>query len=253
MDASKALGQLPATLRDELLQAFSNIITNFREGRWEPSELNGGKLCEIIYSILIGYISGTFPAKSSKPSNMLAACQALERSASTSPRSIRIQIPRILIGLYEIRNNRGVGHTGGDVNPNHMDATVIVYCSKWLLAELVRIFHNVDTATANEVVENMIEKEIPTVWCINNKKRVLNNNLTMKEKTLLLLYSENSPTNEIDLISWVEHTNSAVYRRDILIRGHKARLWEYDRKLKTITLSPVGIKYVEEKLHDHLN
>jgi hypothetical protein len=41
-----ALCVLPATLRDELLSAFNEIVKNYREHRWEPSELNGGKLCE---------------------------------------------------------------------------------------------------------------------------------------------------------------------------------------------------------------
>lgn len=242
-------GLLPPTLRDELFQTFNNIAINFREGRWEPSELNGGKLCEVIYSILDGYISGKFPNKSSKPNNMFASCQALYNAPSSFPRSLRIQIPRMLISLYDMRNNRGVGHVGGDVDPNHMDATFVLYCSKWLLAELIRVFHNTDVTTATRMVENIIEKEIQIVWRVNDKKRVLNNNLTMRDKTLLLLYSENGPTNEADLVSWVEHTNATIYRRDILVAGHKTKLWEYDRKLKTITLSPVGIEYIEEKLY----
>ncbi|MBB3083292.1 hypothetical protein [Geodermatophilus sabuli] len=47
----------------------------------------------------------------------------------------------MMIGLYDIRNNRGVGHAGADVDPNHMDATVVLYQSKWLVAELVRLLH----------------------------------------------------------------------------------------------------------------
>lgn len=248
MDISKAFDQLPASLRDELLQAFKNITTNFREGKWEPSELNGGKLCEVIYSILEGYISGTLPAKSHKPSNMFAACQALSQAPSSFSRSIRIQIPRMLITLYEVRNNRGVGHVGGDVNPNHMDASVVIYCSKWLMAELIRIFHNVDTVTATASVENLIEKELPKIWQVKDVKRVLNNKLTMKEKTLLLLYSETGPVKEAILLAWTEHTNAGVFRRDILMVGHKAKLWEYDRKTKDVILSPLGIDYVEKHL-----
>lgn len=244
-----AFGQLPTSLRDELLQAFNKIVINFKENKWEPSEFNGGKLCEIIYSILNGYVSGAYPQASTKPPNMVAACQSLSNVPTTFPRSVRIQIPRILMALYEVRNNRGVGHVGGEVDPNHMDATVVLYCSKWLMAELIRIFHNVDTATATAAVEDLIEKEIPLIWRVNDKKRVLNNKLTMKEKTLLLLYSETGSVNEVALVSWVEHTNSAVYRRDILTAGHKAKLWEYDRKLKTITLSPIGIEHVEKNYY----
>jgi len=100
---SSALGMIPEGLRTPLLKAYNEIQTNFRERRWEPSELNGGKLCEIVYTIINGYIAGTFPSKPAKPSNMVSACQALEQtSAGATSRSVRIQTPRILVALYEI-------------------------------------------------------------------------------------------------------------------------------------------------------
>jgi hypothetical protein len=136
------LAGVPATLRDELLKALNEVLRNYRERRWEPSELNGGKLCEIVYTILRGHVDGKFPSKASKPANMVDACKGLEQADSKKfPRSIRIQIPRMLIALYEIRNNRGVGHVGGDVDPNLVDATAVVAMSKWTVAELIRVFH----------------------------------------------------------------------------------------------------------------
>lgn len=106
---ASALSPVPAGLRDPLLDAFREIVRNFREERWEPSELNGGKLCEVTYTILRGYIDGSYASGPSKPQNMVDACRALEREPSSLPRSIRIQIPRILMGLYEIRSNPGRG------------------------------------------------------------------------------------------------------------------------------------------------
>lgn len=247
MDYAQTLGNLPHTLRTELLDAFNEIVTNYREGKWEPSELNGGKLCEIVYTILKGYTNGSYPGHSSKPSNMVDACKLLEQAGSTFPRSVKIQMPRMLTALYEVRNNRGVGHVGGEVNPNHMDASVVLAMSKWVLAELVRIFHNIDTKTATEVVELLTEREIPMIWLVNGKKRVLKTSLSMKEKTMVLLYSE-PIVKESTLFNWVEHTNSAVYRRDILVKGHKSKLWEYDKSAKTVALSPLGSDYVERNL-----
>ena len=143
MDPDKAFGSLPVGLRRDLLGAFEQILRNFRERRWEPAELNGGKLCEVVYSILRGQVDGKMPSRASKPKNMLEACQALEQvDAKKASRSVRIQIPRMLIALYEVRNNRGVGHVGGDVNPNLMDARVVVEMSKWVMADLVRVFHD---------------------------------------------------------------------------------------------------------------
>src|SRR5580698_605737 len=129
IDLSKVLIGLPTGLREPLLKTFREIASNFLEHRWEPSELNGGKFCEVVYSIIAGAIKKNFPSSPSKPSNMRDACQALEKMPANSDlvgdRSFRIQIPRLLTSLYEIRNNRGVGHIGGDVDPNFMDATAV--------------------------------------------------------------------------------------------------------------------------------
>ena len=133
---TSVLDTLPEGLRKELLDAFNQIVKNFRERRWEPSELNGGKLCEVVYTILKGYGDGKYPAKAAKPKNMVLACQKLETEAAGAPRSIRIHIPRMPIALYEIRNNRNVGHVGGDVDPNHMDAVCVLQMAKWIMAEL---------------------------------------------------------------------------------------------------------------------
>jgi len=242
------LGLLPDGLRSELLTAYSRIVKNYRERRWEPSELNGGKLCEIAYTVLRGHVDGSFPSSSKKPRNMVDACRALEQASSTHSRSVRIQIPRMLIALYEIRNNRGVGHVGGDVNPNHMDAACVLQMSKWILSELVRLFHDVDTETASDAIESIVERLVPIVWEVDGLLRVLDTGLTMKEKTLVLLYHRSESVRESDLVEWVEHSNASVYRRDVLGKSHKEKLLEYNPETRMVTISPKGIGLVEDAL-----
>jgi hypothetical protein len=243
------LGLLPRELRNELLAAYTRIVKNYRERRWEPSELNGGKFCEVVYTILRGYIDGAFAAAAVKPRNMVDACHSLEQAPSSAfSRSVRIQIPRMLIALYEIRNNRGVGHVGGDVDPNHMDATCVLQMSKWILGELVRVFHNVDTETASDAIESIVERVVPIVWEIDGRLRVLDTDLTMKDKTLLLLYHHSESVHESDLVGWVEHSNASVFRRDILRKAHRQKLIEYNPTTRMVTISPKGIEYVEETI-----
>lgn len=248
MEKANLFNGLPVTLRDELFDAFDTIVKNYREERWEPAELNGGKLCEVVYTIIKGYADGgVYPARASKPSNMVDGCRALERLPRTMPHTIKIQIPRILMALYDVRNNRGVGHTGGDVNPNHMDATYVLYSAKWLMAELIRIFHNLSTNEASEAVELIIEREVPAIWSVDGVRRVMNTGMSMSDKTLLLLYSVGKAT-EKELFNWAEHSNSTMYRNSILIPGHKERSWEFNQQAKTLTISPDGIKKAEKFL-----
>lgn len=238
---------LPAKLRTELLDAYNEVMRNFRERRWEPAELNGGKLCEVVYSILKGYVDGKYPDRATKPKNMVLACQELE-AATSAPRSIRIQIPRMLIALYEIRNNRNVGHVGGDVDPNHMDAVCVVQMTKWIVAELVRVLHDLPTEEATQIVDQLVERDTPWIWDVNGKKRVLKTALLMRDKTLILLHAAHAPVSEDHLVSWLEHSNASVYRRDVLRKLHAERLIEYDADTRTALLSPLGIADVEERL-----
>jgi hypothetical protein len=245
---TSVLGPLPEGLRKELLDAFNQIVKNFRERRWEPSELNGGKLCEVVYTILKGYADGKYPTKAAKPKNMVLASQQLETEAAAAPRSIRIQIPRMLIALYEIRNNRNVGHVGGDVDPNHMDAVCVLQMAKWIVAELVRVLHNVSTEEATAIVDGLADRETPLIWEVNGKKRVMSTRLSMRAKALLLLHVSNGPVAEADLVSWIEHSNGSAFRRDVLRPAHKERMVEYDADARTVQISPPGIAYVEEDL-----
>jgi len=248
IDPAIVLAQLPSGLRDPLLASFNEVVVNFRERRWAASELDGGKLCEVVYTILKGQVDGSFPPTPSKPSNMAQACMDLAKADSRFPRSVRIQIPRMLIALYEIRNNRGVGHVGGDVDPNHMDATVVLAMAQWILAELVRIFHGTDTRTATDAVDALVERTIPIVWEVDGKRRVLDSSLKMKQKMLLLLYSLPSVVAEATLVDWLEHSNPSVFRRDILVPAHNSRLIEYNQTAKTVRLSPLGAREVERTL-----
>src|SRR6266851_8841323 len=101
MVPSALLPSIPGMLRTALIEALSEICTNYAERRWEPSELNGGKLCEVVYCILQGALTGAFPSSATKPPNMLLACQALERlpanASRMGDRSLRILIPRLLV------------------------------------------------------------------------------------------------------------------------------------------------------------
>ncbi len=251
IDIDIAFGTLPATLRTELLDCYRSILRNFIESRWEPSELNGGKMCEVVYCILKGYIDSTYPSKATKPVNFVDACRALEQASASNSRSVRIQIPRVLIAVYEIRNNRGVGHIGGDVNPNHLDAYFVLSSVKWILAELVRLYHSISMAEAYATIESIIERTSPIVWEIDGQKRILNPKISKRNQTLLLLYHQPEGVLESNLLNWTEYVNASIYRNKILKVLHSERLVEYNEKNRTATISPRGIIYVEETLLEY--
>jgi hypothetical protein len=242
----QALASLPDGLRQPLLQEFNNIINNYLENRWAPSELSGGKFCEIVYTILEGYTTGNYASNPSKPRNFVDACRRLENHAGI-PRSFQILIPRLLPALYEIRNNRGVGHVGGDVDPNFMDSTAVVSMASWVMAELVRVLHGVPISEAQQLVDNLVERRLPLVWKSRDVRRVLKPQLSLKDQILLLVASTSTKVPVDQLFQWLDYGDRAYFNR-LLRKLHDNRMIEFDKESQEIELLPPGSDYVSDLL-----
>ena len=248
-ELSAIFSNIPSELRESLEEHFTKIILNYKENRWEPSELNGAKFSEVVFRILEWYTNSnnSYTSFGTKIHPFNDKLKQFENKSGFS-NSIKFHIPKMLAVIYSLRNDRGIGHIGGDVNPNHMDSVAIVYISKWIMSELIRVFHSLSTSEAQNVIEKIVEREIPIVWKVFDKKRILNPALSTEEKTLVLLHSEYpNEINEKNLFSWVEYSNPTTYKK-ILCKLHKEKFIEYDRKNSLITLSPSGVKFVEQKI-----
>lgn len=240
---------LPPGLRDQLREEYDDIVNRFHERKWSPSELSGGRFCEVVYCIIEGYGSGAYPAQASKPSNMAAACRALE-SRTNVPRSFQILIPRLLPALYEVRNNRGVGHVGGDVDPNQMDATVVLSIAGWIMAELVRVLHSTTTAEAQQIVDSLVQRRVPLIWDNETMRRVLNPKLKLQEQILLLLSSRPTRVPASDLLLWTGYEDRAYFVR-LLRNLHKQRLIELSIDETMVDLLPPGVVQAESLVRAH--
>lgn len=249
--AATALAPIPAGLRKPLLDEYESIVQNYMEHRWSPSELSGGKFAEIVYSILDGQAKGTYAAAPFKPASMVDACKKLENNAHV-PRSFQILIPRILPALYEVRNNRGVGHVGGDVDPNHMDALAVLSMCNWIMAELVRVFHAVTTNEAQELVDALVERRVPLVWHGTDMKRVLDPKMKVKDQMLVLLASTTGRVTVADLKKWTgtdKHTNG--YPEKLLRDLHKTRQIELSAAETVAEILPPGAALAAKMVAKH--
>jgi len=240
---------IPDGLRNPLIDEYNNIVRNYMERKWSPSELGGGRFCEIVYTILEGFVSGGYPASPVKPNNFVSACRALE-AKSVKVRSFRILIPRMLLPLYEIRNNRGVGHVGGDVDPNYIDATAVLCMTSWVMAELVRVFHNLPIADAQKMVDSLVERRTPFIWQSGDMRRVLRTDLSLKDQALMLLSTSQSPVETNLLFRWTECSNRTYFNR-VLRELHRARLIELSSDNSTAELLPPGRVHVDQLIARH--
>jgi len=246
IESNNLLKNVPDGLREPLLQEFAGLCSAFNESRWKLAALDAGRFCEVVYCIIDGALSGTFQPTPTKPANFVTACRALENRppVSVGDRSLRILIPRLLPSLYEIRNNRDVGHVGGDVKPNKMDASFVRDACASITAELIRIFHNTSTEIAQDTVDLIAERTHPLVWELDGTKRVLDTTLKGWERTLILLYATPGWTTIKQLNAWVIY--SSKFRSSVLEPLFQKRLIELGDSKATIT--PLGSAYVEKNL-----
>jgi hypothetical protein len=244
--ASAALSAIPSGLRDPLLKEYQTIVQSFLEQRWLPSELHGGRLSETVYTILDGQAKNSYASAPAKPANFVEACRKLEKNKFPHvPHSFQILIPRMLPALYDVRNNRNVGHVGGDVDPNHMDAVAVLSMSNWIMGELVRVYHNLTTAQAQQLVDALVEVRLPAVWTgEDGVKRVLETTLKLHEEVLLLAAVSMPDVTSIKLIEWIEYGDDKYVMRTIRSL-HKKRLIEFTEETGRIRILPPGTKTVE--------
>jgi hypothetical protein len=242
--AAHALSAIPSGLRTPLIVEYQSIVQNFLEHRWLPSELSGGRFSEIVYTILDGQAKGTYASAPAKPNNFKNACASLENNCG-APRSFQILIPRLLPALYEIRNNRSVGHVGGDVDPNHMDSAAVLGVCNWVMCELVRVYHNLPTTDAQRVVDSIAEMRVPVIWTDGNVKRVLQPALKLPQQLLLLIATSVPDVSAHELMEWTEYKNKQHFMKTVRAL-HKKRWIEFTESTERTKILPPGTREVEK-------
>jgi hypothetical protein len=240
---------LPQDLISKLEISYNKVKRSLVEGRFEPSELNGGKFSEAVFRALEWYTSSphSFTPFTTPITNFGDSVRRFER-LTTFDDSIRFFIPGLLDVLYDIRNRRGVGHLPGNIDPNYMDSILVASICDWILADLVRVFNNLSPKDAQALITDIVTKKVSVVWEVGDMRRVLDHKLSNKNKTLLLLYTSPAQSaKDTDLFKWVEYSNYGVYLTNVLNPLHDERMIEYATSGK-VTLSPRGRQHVEKNL-----
>jgi hypothetical protein len=229
-----------------ILDAYKEIERNYVLRKWKPSELDAGHFVEAVRRALDHELTGTYRAfnRTLPPfdDNVLRSYEQ-----QTGDQSYRLLIPRTLKAVYNIRNRRGVAHIS-DVSPNEMDATLILYTVKWVLAELLRLKSGLSPDQTQAMLDNIVERQCSLIWKEGNITWVLASSMTARDQILVLLY-DTSPRTDSELQQIAEYTNPTNFKK-ILKRLHKQKLVFYHAD-GNCRLSPNGIPVAEEIIRKH--
>lgn len=146
--------------------------------------------------------------------------------------------------IYDVRNRRDVAHLGDGIDPNQQDATLVVRNMEWVLAELVRLFHNVSAAEAHGIIADLVSKDVPLIQVFDEFPRVLKP-LSASDHSLVLLYWRGSQGATLaELTAWARPTMRSNLRRTLVRLDSKDLVHlQVDR----FVLTHLGERDVEER------
>ena len=205
---------IPAELVKELLEAFAEAKRRFYRDDLRPSEIEGARFSEAVFRILEWATTQKYTPLGDTLPKVPTLLGKLEQ-ATTAPESVRFHIPRTLRLIYDVRNKRDVAHLGDGIDPNQQDATLVIRNMEWVLAELVRLYHNVSATEAHGIIIDLVSKDVPLIQVFDGFPRVLKQ-LKASDHFLALLYWQGVEGATLDeLKSWARATMRAQIRRTL--------------------------------------
>lgn len=193
---------LPRNVVDELLEAFIEAKRRFHLRDLRPQEVEGGRFSEAAFRLLQHTCGKAVTPIGKQLPSVDVLVRQLENETS-QPDAIRFHVPRTLRLIYDIRNKRDVAHLADGIDANLQDATLVIANMDWVVAELVRLFHNISADEAQVIIENLVTKEVPAVEEIDGQPVVLTA-LKPRDQALLMLYRAGAAGASLDeLTSWL--------------------------------------------------
>ena len=118
--------------------------------------------------------------------------------------------------VYDVRNNRDTAHLGDGIDPNTQDATLVISCIDWVLAEFFRLKHGVPANKAQELVDAIVSRKAPVVQEFDGFPKVLDPALGASDHCLVLLYHRGSAGAPFEELSrWVRPKMRANLKRTL--------------------------------------
>lgn len=202
---------IPDDLIDALFDAYAEAKRRFYLGDHRPNEVEGGRFVEAAMRVLESKVFGTHTPIGKQISPSVDALVKKLESTGGHDQALTIHIPRQLHSIYTIRNKRDVAHLGPDISPNLQDSTIVVGVMDWVMAEFVRLYHQVSNAEAQQIIDGLVSREVPVIQMFGDYPKLLKDKMTLPEHLLILLYRRGAEgATKSELGTWTAKATSRV-------------------------------------------
>jgi hypothetical protein len=227
-----------------VVESYVEMQQRFLGGDWQPTELDGGRLCEAVSRCLLQMDTGVV-SHEALPGQ---ACDTLisKNCSHILSQKDRQHITQVIRVVYKFRSDRGAVHVSPEYTANYMDSILVLHMGKWLFAELLRLVWNKDRKIIAEVIEQLVQLEHSIIHELDGKPLVLAKDISAPNEVLLLLY--HASNNRLSKTSIKEHAvNQKPQNVEVaisrLIKSKDIRLAGTE-----VALTPNGQKRIVEEI-----
>jgi len=218
-------------------------------GDWEPATLDGGQFAEIASRIIYHIDSGTLnPRKDLNECLSYIEDEGQSRSHAFKPRRTALHLARVLRTIYKFRSQRGAIHIDPDYTANELDATLVISCVRWVMAELLRVFWAGPPGEVARAVREIVRFQVPAVLNIDGRSIVLRTDCTAEEEVLILLHSAGEDGLGRDAIGRGVQKSAPSVTRALQALISPSRREVVKKANGNYMLTPNGQKRIREKL-----
>jgi hypothetical protein len=235
-------------LADAVVSSYVEMQQRFLAGDWQPSELDGGRLCEAISRALYQLDSGTL-THSQLPKEL---CEKIEDEQNLRPHGLdlkdRHHISRAIGLVYKFRSDRGSVHISPKYTADFMDSMLMVHAGKWIFAEFLRLVWKQDKAVIAETIAQIVQLEYSLIHELDGVPLVLESTVSAPEEILLLLNHAEGHKLSKEELSQQAKNNTSTSLTVAFSRLLKSNEIRSTNTTGEVALTPKGQKRVIEKI-----
>jgi len=230
------------------IDSYVEMQQRFLAGDWQPSELDGGRLCEVVARAVYQLDSGTV-THSQLPG---AICEKVEDEKNQHTHALvhsdRLHMTKAISLVYKFRSSRGSVHISPVYSADFMDSMLMVHAGKWILAEFLRLAWTKDKALIAETIAQIVQLEFSLIHELEGVPLVLDENVSAPVEILLLLNHADGHKLTRDQVTAQCKNNTSAAVATAITRLMRANEIRSTPTAGEVALTPKGQKRVIEKI-----
>ncbi|MDO8494589.1 MAG: hypothetical protein Q7S68_04555 [Deltaproteobacteria bacterium] len=239
---AKILKTIPDDLEKRLFEEYTEIKRRHQLNDCGPSQLNGGRFAEAVLRIFQHLLGAAVTAFGEDiPATEKTKIINKVTSDSHIDEHIRQKVTALTKLLLDFRNNRDVAHLGG-FSANKIDASFVLSCANWIVAELIRVYGNYSMDEAQEIIHKIAIPNYPVIFCVEEEEFIARDDLSVKQEVLILLSKQKRSSDF--LFSKTKDRNRSRFNKTLASMTAKKFIALKDGFYH---LLPNGIKEIQEK------